>query len=252
MLLLLRTVAAIIMTIVWTAIGMLTVIVSPTGRLYMYFAREGWARQILWLAGVRVSVKGGAGLDWTRPCVVVANHASQIDIPLLFFCLPMPFRFLAKRSLFYIPIFGWSLALARFVAIDRGSSSSARRSIARAAEKIRRGPSLAVFPEGTRTPDGAIHPFKSGAFIIASRAEVPILPVAVRGTYAILPKSGWLIRPGAVEVVIGAPIETTGAGARDKDRLKKRAEEAVGSMLATGEPFEQALERAFPEARADL
>jgi 1-acyl-sn-glycerol-3-phosphate acyltransferase len=245
---LLRTIAAVIFTILWTAFGMLTVLVCPSGRLYMYFAREGWGRQILWLAGARVTVKGGAAVDWSRPYVVAANHASQIDIPLLFFCLPMPIRFLAKRSLFFIPIFGWSLALARFVAIDRGRSSSARRSIARAAEKIKRGPSLAVFPEGTRTPDGAIHPFKSGAFIIASRAEVPILPVAIRGTYAVLPKSGWLIRAGTVEVVVGEPIETTGAGVRDKDHLKRRAEEAVRRMFATGEP----LERAFPEARADL
>jgi len=125
----LRTLVLVIMTGLWTFLGMLTCIVVPSGRLYSYLARVGWARQILWLAGMKVTIRGGERVDWGRTHVVVANHQSQLDIPLLFASLPMPLRFMAKRSLFYVPFLGWSLAAARFIPVDRGrKGAGARRS----------------------------------------------------------------------------------------------------------------------------
>ena len=116
------------------------------------------------------------------------------------------------------------------------SATKSRRSIERAAERIRKGPSLVVFPEGTRTPDGAVHKFKSGAFIIAIRSGVPILPVAIRGTFDVVPKSRLAVHPGPVELVFGAPIPTAGLAMADKERLRKQAQAAVERMHETGAP----------------
>ena len=169
--------------------------------------------------------------------MVVANHQSQVDIPLLFSYLPMPVRFLAKRGLFYIPVFGWAMWLAHFIPVDRGKSKKSRRSVDRAAEMIAGGPSLVVFPEGTRSPDGQVHKFKSGAFVMAIKAGVPVLPVALLGTYAILPKSRLETRPGPVEMIVGSPISTDEMTNSDRNALRRKAQEAVLTMLETKEPL---------------
>jgi 1-acyl-sn-glycerol-3-phosphate acyltransferase len=232
----LRAVVMLFWTLVWTLVGIITVVVDPTGRLFMYLARVGWARQVLWLGGVRPEVRAAAGFSRAGIYVVVSNHASQLDIPVLFLGLGLPIRFLAKRSLFFIPLFGWSLWLARFVPVDRGRSRKARRSIDRAARRIRKGPSLAVFPEGTRSPDGQVREFKSGAFVLAIRSGVPILPVAVRGTFEVVPKTRIAVRPGPVELVIGTPIPTAGLGLEAKDALRRRVREVVVRMHESGQP----------------
>jgi len=232
----LRAIVMLSWTLVWTIIGILTVVLDPTGRLYMYLARVGWARQVLWLGGVKTSVRAARGFSRADTYVVASNHASQIDIPVLFAGLGMPIRFLAKRSLFYIPLFGWSLWLARFVPVDRGHKRKARRSIDRAAARIRKGPSLVVFPEGTRSPDGLVRPFKSGAFVLAVKSEAPILPVALRGTFEVVPKTRMAVRPGPVELIIGTPIPTAGVPLEEKDALRRRVHEAVTRMHETGQP----------------
>ena len=120
-------------TMVWTGIGIVVMILDLTGRTYMWLAKHGWSPQVLAIGGVKTELVGGEGLDWKRPYVIVANHQSQVDIPVLFYVLPAAIRFLAKRSLFYIPVFGWSLWIARFVrwigaaGARRGSPSTRRR-----------------------------------------------------------------------------------------------------------------------------
>lgn len=231
----LRALAMLLWTLVWATIGFLTAVLEPTGRLFMRLAARGWAPQILRLGGARLTVRAAAGFR-AGTYVVASNHASQLDIPVLFAGLGMPIRFLAKRSLFYIPLFGWSLWLARFIPVDRGHKRKARRSIDRAAARIGKGPSLVLFPEGTRSPDGRVRTFKSGAFVLAIRAGVPILPVALRGTFEVVPKTRLAVRPGPVELIIGTPIPTEGAAMGDKDALRHRAHEAVTRMHETGEP----------------
>ena len=232
----LRSAVMLLWTLVWTTFGIVVALLEPTGRLYMHLARAGWAPQVLWLGGVDLQVVGGEKLDRSRPYVVAANHASQLDIPVLFHGLGFPIRFLAKRSLFYIPLFGWSLWLAKFIPVDRGRSRRARASIDRGAERIRRGPSLMVFPEGTRTPDGAVKRFKSGAFVMAIKSGVPLLPVAIRGTFDAVPKSRLAMKPGPVQLVIGEPIRTEGVALTEKEALRRRVQRAVETMHATGEP----------------
>ena len=231
-----RSIVLVLWTICWASVGLVVILIEWSGRLFMWLARVGWAAQILWLAGTRITVKGIETVDWRKPYVIVCNHQSALDIPLLINRIPVQTRFLAKRSLFFIPLFGWSLALARFIPVDRGSKRKSRRSIERAAERIRKGPSLIVFPEGTRTPDGPVHKFKSGAFIIGIRSGVPILPVAVRGMFDVVPKSRLAVRPGPVELVFGEPIPTTGLGMADKERLRKQVQAAVERMHESGRP----------------
>ena len=231
-----RSAIMLLHTVVWTLIGVTVMILDPTAHLYMFLARRGWAPQVLWLGGVELTVEGLEHINRERSYIVVANHLSQLDIPILFAALPIPIRFLAKRSLFYIPIFGWSLALARFVPVDRGSSRKARRSIDRAARRVKRGRSLAIFPEGTRTADGAIKNFKSGAFVMGVKSGVPILPIAIRGSFDVVPKSTLAVKPGPVELVIGEPISTEGLTMEDKEPLRKRVEAVVREMFDTGAP----------------
>jgi len=231
-----RSLSILIWTVVCSVLAALALVIDVRGRLFMRLARAGWAPLVLRLAGVRVVRRCANGIDWMRPYVVVANHESQLDIPLLFAALPMPIRFLAKRSLFFIPVFGWSMWGARFIPVDRSSSRKARRSIDRAAEKIRKGPSLVVFPEGTRTPDGQLLPFKSGAFVMAVKAGVPVLPVAICGSYEIVPKQRISVKPGTVDIIIGAPISSDETCGCDKEKLRALARERIEEMRRTREP----------------
>ncbi len=223
-------------TLPWSMIGIAAMFIEPTGRFYSFLARRFWARQILWLGGVDATMVGAEDIDWKKPYVICSNHASQVDIPLLFAVLPTGLRFLAKRVLFYIPVFGWMLAIARFIPVDRGNREKARSSVIKGAKRIRKGPSLLVFPEGTRSPDGQVHNFKSGAFIMAIEASVPVLPVAIRGSYAIVPRHHLTVRPGSVEVIIGNPISTENLTIKDRNSLRKKTFEAVASMHKTGVP----------------
>ncbi len=232
----LRSVILILWTIVWAMIGITVMIVDFSGRLYTFLAAKGWAAQILWLAGAKVEVVGGEGIDWKKNHVIACNHMSQLDIPVLFNKLPTSIRFLAKRGLFYIPIFGWSLWIARFVPVDRGSVRKAKKSIDAAAKKIRKGPSLVVFPEGTRSPAGAVKPFKSGAFVMAIKAGVSVLPVAVRGTFQIVPKNTLKVTPGKAQLIIGTPISCEGKSIKDKENLRIETQRIVEKMFETGKP----------------
>ena len=235
-----RTLAMFGWTFIWSIIGIIAMIIDPRGKFFSFLAHNYWSPQVLWIGGINVIVRGAPSIDWSRPYVICANHQSQIDIPLLVAHLPTGLRFLAKRVLFYIPIFGWMLAIARFIPVDRGKTEKARRSIDNGARRMKKGPSLLVFPEGTRSPDGRVHPFKSGGFILAMKAGVPILPVAVRGTYDIVSKHHLYAHPGKVEVIIGAPIETAQLNLNERNALKEQTFRAVQSMHETGLPVASA------------
>jgi 1-acyl-sn-glycerol-3-phosphate acyltransferase len=209
---------------------------DPTRRIYTWFAKYLWARPLLGLGGLTVVSQKSPDIDWTRTYVVCSNHSSQMDIPALFSILEMPARFLAKRSLFYIPVFGWSMWLARFIPVDRASGKKARDSMDKIALQIKKGPSVIVFPEGTRSPDGNMLPFKSGAFIMAVKAQVPVLPVAIRGAFEVLPKDTLKIKSGTIEVIVGNPIPTAGMQDKDRQVLRKSVQSVIEKMAQTGQP----------------
>jgi len=175
---------------------------------------------------------GGENIDWSKPHVIVANHQGNADIPLLFMTVPTPLRFLAKQSVGYIPILGWMLHLAGFPFIDRRRARKGRGSIESVAARIRdESLNVAVFPEGTRSPEGNMLPFKAGAFLIAILAQVPIVPIAIRGSGCVLGRGSFRVYRDAITVEIGEPIETTGLKSGDRHDLCARAEAQIAKML---------------------
>jgi 1-acyl-sn-glycerol-3-phosphate acyltransferase len=164
----------------------------------------------------------------------MANHASMVDIWAMFLGVPIPVRFIAKKQLGRIPVFGWAMRAGRFVFIDRQNAVSARRSIQEAAQRIKSGQSVAIFPEGTRTRDGRLGSFKKGGFHLAIDSGVEIVPLAIRGTRAVMPPGTPLIRAGLVQIEIDEPISTAGLGPGDRQQLLERVYARIADML--GEP----------------
>jgi 1-acyl-sn-glycerol-3-phosphate acyltransferase len=179
-----------------------------------------WARLVLRACGVEVELEGGTAAP--SPAVYAANHASALDIPVLFGYLPASFRIIHKRSLSFVPFIGWFLHLGGHIAIDRGNAFRAKRSLDRAAERIRRGTSVAVFPEGTRSRDGMVGHFKRGSFSLALSAGVPVVPVTLVGVKSVVPTGLLSVRPGRVRLVVHAPVATAG---RDHEEAVALAEE---------------------------
>lgn len=165
-----------------------------------------WGRILLFLSGVTVEIKGTENLLQNSPQILASNHKGAFDILALQAFIPIQFRWVAKKSLFKIPIIGWSMSLAGYISIDRERAGSAYKSIERAAEKVKKGVSVLIFPEGTRSSTGSLLPFKRGGFLLAIKSGVPIIPVSIRGTENLMKKESILIRPGVVKVVIGKPI----------------------------------------------
>ena len=176
---------------------------------------------------IRVEVDGLDRIPRDRPAVYMSNHQSVFDISAIIATLPVDWRFVAKRELVWIPFFGWALALGDQIIVDRKDREASVRSLARAAERVRAGANVIIFPEGTRSPDGSLREFKSGGFHLALQAGVPIVPIAVSGSWRISPKRSLRIHSGRVLVRYGEPIETRGLGPDDRALLKRRVREAI-------------------------
>ena len=184
-----------------------------------------WGENMCRVCGVEVSASGGEGVAWDKPLIVMANHQSYFDIPVLYATLPEPFGMLAKQELFRLPVFSAAMRGMRCVPIDRGNRRQSFESLRHAAEQVRLGNSIVVFPEGTRSDDGYVHELKKGPFYLAEMANVPIVPVGIRGTRDALAKDRLFVRSARVEVTIGAPLvqPEPGQGARDRMRQAVRS-----------------------------
>ncbi len=204
---------------------------NPSGRLVHWFARW-WGWTLLWIGRIPVQIHGLEHIPQGQPCVLVANHASAADIPILFGHLPIQFRVIAKASLFHIPILGWCMRLAGYISVDRSNPKKAIRSLKQAAQRLQDGYPALVFPEGTRTKTGTLQPFKMGAFLLAIEAGVPVVPVGIVGSFDILVRDSMRIRPGVqIHVYIGPPIKTKDYTSRDRHHLAEQAHEAVALCL---------------------
>lgn len=204
-------------------------LLPPRGDWFLRFAR-GWARTLLAIAGVRVSVKNGERLPGDRSFVVAANHESFCDVLVLLAHLPMQVRFLAKRSVFRVPILGWSIAAAGFIPVDREERSRSAAAVEAALKRLRGGRSVVVFPEETRTKSGELLPFKKGAAHLALASGLPILPLGLAGTFRVLPRGTLVITPGPVVLAVGDPIETEGRHRRDRAALTEELRERVRAL----------------------
>ncbi len=209
--------------------GGLALIGSPfdgKGRIHDFCARH-WGKFLLWVCGARVTVVGGERLKMKLPVIVMSNHRSHLDAAAILSVLPFGVRFLAKRELQWIPIFGWAMAATGHVYVDRGRREKAFESIQRAAKRVQEGKNMLVFPEGTRGHGTELLPFKKGGFILAIESQVPILPIAALGTEGILPKGGVRITPGEVRLIVGKPILTRGHTYESRDALIEEVRKAI-------------------------
>lgn len=208
-------------TIVCGIPAILVARIPPRGKWYLVVARI-WSRLVLGSSGVRLERRFESQLDPARRYIFMANHQSLFDIMVLFLSLPVPFRFLAKASLFRIPILGWSLRAAGFVSVDRGRSDKGGQTFSSAMDALREGDSLLVFPEETRSLDGTLQEFKRGGLLMALKTGFAVVPVGIHGTLRARRKGSLKIRPGRVEVAIGRPIEVTEYGLKRKRELMAR------------------------------
>ena len=222
----------IVGTIFFSSLGLLFGWLPPRGRWVNLMARA-WSRGLLWAAGARLETRFAAPLESHQPCIYMANHQSLYDIPALLVALPGQTRFLAKRALFRIPLFGWVLRVGGFISIDRADRSRAGDAFADAIRELQGGASAVVFPEGTRSGDGKLLPFQRGGFLLALKAGLPIVPVGIHGSLAVRGKSSYRIRPGHITVSCGRPLEIGDYGVRDKARLMEEVRRRV-LALATG------------------
>ncbi len=199
------------------------------GRMQHWFART-WARMIVKTAGIRIHAEGLDHIDPAQPAVYAANHASALDIPVLYASLPTQFRILAKRELFRYPFLGWHLTRSGQIPIDQGNARTSLRGLNRASDSLRNGMPLVIFPEGGRSADGQLREFMGGAFYMAIKAQAPIVPVVLVGTYELLPMNSFHLRPGQIEMIVGAPIPTTGMVPRQMDELSARVREVMAEV----------------------
>ncbi|PKN48414.1 MAG: hypothetical protein CVU58_06020, partial [Deltaproteobacteria bacterium HGW-Deltaproteobacteria-16] len=181
-------------------VAIIMIVVFRRSAADVQFLPRTLGRIVARLSGVSVSMTGGALLEQGRPYIFAANHQSQFDIFALQGYLGCDFRWLAKLELFKIPVFGKAMQMAGYIPVDRAHGRKALKSLDEAARRIADGTSVIIFPEGTRSPDGRLGQFKAG---------VPVVPVAIVGTHQVLPKGKLLVRPGRVEIRVGAPIATS-------------------------------------------
>lgn len=220
--------------VIWVVL--VTIVLGSTVIVTAFFSEKGngphliaraWARSILWVSRVKVRIEGLHNLPLGEPCMLMPIHQSNFDIPVLLGRLPVQFRWLAKAELFKIPIFGRGMRGCGYISIDRSNRKSAFKSLADAAQRIRDGASVLIFPEGTRSKDGEIGPFKKGGFVLTVDAGVPVIPIIIYGTRAIMPKGSMLLKPGNAYMEILPPVETSGYTRQTKDLLMAEVRDII-------------------------
>ncbi len=219
-------------SIFFGTLAILTAWIPPRGD-WVYFMARLWSRGLLFSSGLRLRVISGTSLESNRCYVFMSNHQSLYDIPALIQSLPGQARFLAKRSLFQIPIFGWALKAGGFVSIDRKDRSRASESFADAVDRLKSGSSAVVFPEGTRSLDGELLPFERGGFLLAIKSGAKIVPVGIQGSLQVRSRDSWVVRPGTITVAYGMPIDVESFGIRRRTELVEEVRTRI-ARLADG------------------
>jgi 1-acyl-sn-glycerol-3-phosphate acyltransferase len=223
-----------IYTAVCGALSLVLALVFRSGRPSHRVASL-WARLILRTCGVNVEVEGEENLRPERTFVLASNHQSLFDTPILFAHLPLSFRILYKKSLNRIPFLGWHLFLSGHIGVERENPAKARASLVEAAARIRRGTSVVVFPEGTRSYDGVMRAFKKGSFRLAIRAGAPIVPLTIADSHLVMKRGKVTVHPRTVRLVIDRPIPVEGLVDGDASSLSARVREVVSRNLASCE-----------------
>lgn len=220
----------LVFTLAWTAgwilVALLVLLVTRSRRVPLRMAARCWAPGLLRGSGAKLVVRGLDRIDWSRPHVIVANHQSMIDICALFRATPVPLQFLLKQELSKVPFVGAYAKAMGMIFVDRGSAREATKRMREAAELVKNGATLCVFPEGTRSRDGEVLPFKSGAFQVALDAGADVVPVAIEGSGKVLSLGAvFRVRPGTITLTFGTPLRTSEIA--DRQALAQQARDSV-------------------------
>ncbi len=202
---------------------------DKSGRQQHFVARM-WATTFLWIGLSPVEIVGAEKLKCHDVAVYASNHLSYMDTPVLFAKLPFQFRIMAKQGLWKIPFVGWYLKRSGQVPIDSKSSRSAVAGLLRGVTALKAGTPLVLFPEGRRSPDGHLQTAASGCAFMAIRAGVPLVPLALIGTYELLPIHVYALRSRTVKIIVGDPIATEGLTTKDADALTERLYREIATM----------------------
>lgn len=216
-------------TLVLGPLALIAGLFDSNGRVMHGFARA-WSWLIMKTILSPVKVTGLDKIDTSKPHVYAVNHASALDIPVLYVNLPFQFRIAFKKELLSYPVIGWHLKRSGQVCIDQQNPAHSISSIRAALKGLKAGLPLVIFPEGGRTPDGEIKPFLAGAFFLAIKAQVDIVPVAVVGTYELLPMNTYHIKSRPLEMRVGEPISTVGLTLRDLETTSAKVQKAVEEL----------------------
>lgn len=204
-------------------LGIFAILVSfiyPVGGEISYFIAKIWSWLILKTLRVKVKVYGLENIMNLKTYILMSNHQSHIDVASIIATFPHSFRFLAKKELVKVPIFGWAMALQGHILIDRSDREQAFKSIDKAAEKLSKGTRIVVFPEGTRGDGKELLPFKKGGFVLAVKSKVPVVPVAISGSEKVLPRKSLSLGDGReVRIWVGKPIDTSRYSMENKEEL---------------------------------
>lgn len=245
---------------VWTAalitIALVLRVVTGGAKAPLMFAHRAWGPGVMFFSGSRYKVKGLQNVPLNSPCIFLMNHQSAFDIPLIFAALPLPLRFIVKKELRKIPFLGWYIDAMGMVFIDRSDREKAIDSLKEAGRIIRSGAHILAYPEGTRTYDGSLLPFKKGPFVLAIEAGVPVIPVAIEGSQKALPRNTFSIRPENIRLNIGRPILTSLYTLETKEILMRRVREEMVALhkeiggLGDDQSGESVVESDFSEAKS--
>ncbi len=221
-----------LITVVLGIVSIPVSLLGEKGRILHGFARF-WSQLIMKIICSPTKVTGLDKIDTSKPLVYAVNHASALDIPVLYVYLPFQFRIAFKKELLAYPIVGWHLRRSGQICIDQQNPAGSIGSIRSALKSLKAGMPLVIFPEGGRTPDGQVKPFLPGAFFLAIKAQVDIVPVAVVGTYELLPMDTYHIKSRPLEMRVGQPISTVGYTLRDMEELSDKVHRAVEDLYLT-------------------
>jgi len=218
-------------TVFWGTVSILGSLVSGSGKMQHYCMRR-WSKDNLWLSRARVEIEGLENINLNGPQILAANHSGLHDILSLSAYLPIQFRWIAKKSLFRVPFMGWHMRRSGYIAIDRENPRDAAKSIMEAADEIRNGTNAIAFPEGTRSRTGDLGGFHSGAFSLALRTGVPLVPVTLDGSYRVIIPKTLQVNPGTViRIKIDRPIDLSSWSRGDKRKLMEDVFRIMSSNL---------------------
>lgn len=219
-----------LITAFWGSLSVLGSFFSKSGK-FQFFCMKAWSRSLCFGSWTKVTVEGLEHVNRSAPQIFAANHQAVYDILILAGWLPVQFGWVVRKEWYKTPFMGWHLAHSGNVPIDRSNPRASAKSLIEAVAIIRGGVNVCIFPEGTRNKDAMLQDFKGGAFVLAQKAGVPIVPVTILGTKNVIRKNTWLIRRASISMIISPPIDPNSYDKQDRDRLQYDVEDAIAAHL---------------------